>query len=226
MERIGMLKLDLYIPAATFLFPFGWSVSGFKPNIVLACFCWVVTLGLLIHAFCIYEGAARLSTTAKVCISVVVTVVAVVIAWEPVSEEYRREHFIIDAGKFVSVLRSQFFPRTRIRIGCSAYLEESCVYAGHFPDFFRAAGWRVEENRVQRTVPGKPEAGILLFLHGTGENNPDDPQSGLWTQDTESVRTVEKAFRAIGIRQVGRRADKTIPEDLIGIHFGYNAIAP
>ena len=175
MERIEMLsKLDLYIAAATFLFPFGWSVSSFKPNIVLACFCWAGTLALLVHAFWIYEGAARLSTTTKVCTSVVVTVAAVVIAWDPVAEEYRREHFIIDAGKFVSVLRSQFSGRSRIRIGCSAYLEESCAVCGSFSGLVseQQDGVLKKELEFQRTVTGKPEAGILLFLHRDRRQQP------------------------------------------------------
>ncbi|MEJ7608729.1 MAG: hypothetical protein WKF37_21270, partial [Bryobacteraceae bacterium] len=113
----------------------------------------------------------------------------------------------------------------QIRIGCPPSQEDSCVHAGDFLDFFRRAGWRVEGNSVQRVTMGKPEAGILLFLHGSGQNDPNDPNSGLWTTETESVKTVEAAFKKIGLR-VGHRAAREIPEGIIAIHFGYNAIVP
>ena len=196
MEKIGMLKLDIYIALVCFLFPLGWSVSGFQPNIVVACLCWGFTLLLSIHALWVYKRTARWTWPLKSSISLLFVVAVVWLAWSPVIAEYRREYFIVDGGKFVSVLKSQSSNRALIRIGCPLSAQDSCVHAGHFLDLFREAGWRVEGNSVQIVQIGKPEAGLLIFLHGTGAQNPDDPKSGLWVLQSESVRTVTRTLKA------------------------------
>lgn len=224
MEKLGLLKLDLYVALVCFLFPLGWSMSGFPPNIIAACICWAVSLALLLHAFWIYEKAAGLSTITKVILTMLVAVILLLLVWSPVSNEYRREHFFVDSGKFIEALRAQTTPRYIIRIGCAQASEEACVLAGHFLDFFREANWTVEGNSVQRVTLGKPEAGILLLLQGTGTIDPNNPHSGLWVLQSPSLLTVQGAFRNIGI-SVGQRADSQIPDDVIAIHFGYHAIA-
>ena len=82
-----MLKLDLYIALVLFLFPMGWSMSGFQPSIVLACVCWGITLLLLIHAFWIYEKTSQLSLTTKVVWTVIAVGIVVLWAWTPVKKE-------------------------------------------------------------------------------------------------------------------------------------------
>jgi hypothetical protein len=80
MEKFGSLKLDLYLAMVSLLFPLGWTMSGFPPNIVLACFFWAVTIGLLIHAFWIYEQTARLHWTIKCLVSFAVPTIIIVLA--------------------------------------------------------------------------------------------------------------------------------------------------
>jgi hypothetical protein len=224
MEKLGMLKLDLYIALVCFLFPLGWTMSGFRPNVVAACICWGITISLLIHAFWVYERTGSLNRISKTLISLLLVSVVLWVAWSPVRREYHREHFSIDAGAFIRVLKSQFANRALIRIGCTQGSEDSCVYAGQFVDLFREGGWRVEDNSVKTVRIGKPEAGILFFLHGTGVEDPNNPKSGLWVEPTESLQTVRRAFREIGLT-AGDRADKSVPEGVIAIYFGYRAIA-
>jgi hypothetical protein len=72
---------------------------------------------------------------------------------------------------------------------------------------------------------GKPEAGILLMLHGTGVLVPTDPHSGLWVLQSPSLITVAKAFKEIGL-STGQRGDAGVPENMVAIYFGYRSITP
>jgi hypothetical protein len=225
MEKLGMLKLDLYVAFVCFLFPLGWSMSGFQPNIVLACACWGVALGLLLHALWIYEKTAKLPIIFRVILTLAVIAIVVSLAWSPVVKEYQKEHFVVDSARFINILKAQSADRYRIRIGCAPTSEEACVVAGHFLDFFREAGWLVEGNSVQRTMLGKPEAGILLFLHGAGTIDPTNPRSGLWVLQSDSLNTIRRAFREIRLR-AGERADSDIPQGVIAVYFGYNPVTP
>ena len=86
---VGTLKFDLYLALVTFLIPLGWSLSGFHPNIVLACICWLLTLGLLIHAFWI---TGKFAVTIKLVATFVVLAGVILLAWGPVIREYQRQH--------------------------------------------------------------------------------------------------------------------------------------
>ena len=144
MERTGMFKLDLYIALICTLFPLGWGMSGFQPNIVLACVFWGAAVALLLHAFWIFEKTVRLSVFTKACISAVVIVFLVGIAWSPVSTEFHKEHFTSDEVAFIEVFKAQTEPRFMVRIGCPADSEKVCVKAERFLDLFKEAGWLVE----------------------------------------------------------------------------------
>src|ERR1700722_11545081 len=91
-RRSAALKFDLYLALISLLFPLGWSMSGFQPDITLACFCWVSSLALLLHAFWIYEKSARLRLSVKLVVMVAVLAIVAVVGWQPVLGEYRREH--------------------------------------------------------------------------------------------------------------------------------------
>jgi hypothetical protein len=54
-KRNRWLTVDIVVGLLTFLFPLGWSISGFPPNIVIACAIWSITIVLFLHAFWIYE---------------------------------------------------------------------------------------------------------------------------------------------------------------------------
>src|ERR1022692_2699980 len=110
----------------------------------------------------IYEQTSRLTVAIQLMTAVIVTMILVVISWPSIVDESHKELFIINSDKFISVLRAQAEARYVIRIGCEPRAEESCVIAGRFVEFFREAGWIVEDNSVQRTMLGKPEAGILV----------------------------------------------------------------
>lgn len=67
-------------------------MSGFQPNIILACICWLSSLALLLHAFWIYEKTARIWVSVKLVVTVAVLAIVAAIGWRRVLEEYRREH--------------------------------------------------------------------------------------------------------------------------------------
>lgn len=92
MEKFGSLKLDILLAVILFLVPLGWSVSGFPPNIILACICWGLTLVLVLHVLWIWERTGRWPLWLKVTVTVLVPIVLMAYAWQPVKDEYRKEH--------------------------------------------------------------------------------------------------------------------------------------
>jgi hypothetical protein len=224
MEKIGMFKLDLYIALITFLFPLGWSLSGFPPNIVLACVCWTISVVLLLRAFWIYERTVAIPHNWKTVITCGALLLVVGLSWSPVRAEYRKEHFTVDSDRFIATLRTQS-PESRytIRIGCPPSEEGSCVIAGHFVDYFRDAGWTVDGNSVQRAIIGRPQPGILLFTNGSGKLDPNNPHSGLWARGSQSLVTVMRAFTNVNL-PIKRQVDPKMPESMIAVYFGDHPI--
>jgi hypothetical protein len=215
------LRFELYLGLITFLFPFGWSISGFQPNIILACVCWLLTIFLIVHVFL---GTNRLPIFMNAVIALFFVTLIVSFAWKPIIQEYNKEYFRIDDKKFTEALKNQSSARHIIKMGCAKNLEESCITAGHFLKLIRNAGWIVENNIVQRIEITKPESGILLFSRGQGKET-NNPNSGLWILQSDSLKTVQKAFEDIGLLAT-QRADPYMPEGVIGIYFGYKANIP
>jgi hypothetical protein len=78
----------------------------------------------------------------------------------------------------------------------------------------------VENDRVDRIIPGKPIAGVVLFKYGHADKfDPQDPDQGKWVQYSRSLQTVEKAFASVGIKTT-TVADEGLPQDVIGVFFG------
>jgi hypothetical protein len=92
----GPYKLDFLIALISFLFPFGWSVSGFPPSIILACACWAITLLALLHFFWAWSKNARKSKIMRWSVSFVVPTLIVACAWRPVAEQYRIQHATLE----------------------------------------------------------------------------------------------------------------------------------
>jgi predicted subunit of tRNA(5-methylaminomethyl-2-thiouridylate) methyltransferase len=83
--------IDLLFAFCAAGFTFGWSVSGFAPNIILACTCWTVTLLAvldLLRRYCNHFGKKK----TKWSILTVLPVVVVWMAWKPVVNQYRVQH--------------------------------------------------------------------------------------------------------------------------------------
>lgn len=126
---------------------------------------------------------------------------------------------------FEKPLTEQQSPREEIRIACPTADEKTCVYAAQFIDFFREAGWKVQGNSVERTVLGKPLAGVIFFQHGTGKLDPSNWRSGLWTAFSPSLENVRQAFVNVGIEPEAM-ADPAYPEGVIGVFFGAEKANP
>jgi hypothetical protein len=85
-------KLDFLIALISLLFPFGWSVSGFPPSIILACICWVITLLTFSHFFWNWSCNKGESRITRWGVILGVPVVILIIAWKPVADQYRLQH--------------------------------------------------------------------------------------------------------------------------------------
>jgi hypothetical protein len=69
---------------------FGFSESGFPPNIELACVCWAITLFVALHYFWVLAKGWRY----KIRWIVVILVPTLIVygAWNPVANRYRIQH--------------------------------------------------------------------------------------------------------------------------------------
>jgi hypothetical protein len=136
--------------------------------------------------------------------------------WPP-----NHRHFLNgkERSAFEHPLKEQKAPREEIQFACPQDDETVCVYAAQFIDLFREAGWKVSSNQVERVVLAKPQAGIVLYKHGTGQLDPNNWRSGLWVQMSASLRSVYRAFNSVGI-EPDSAANPSLPENIITIYFG------
>lgn len=119
----------------------------------------------------------------------------------------------------MEVLKGAPPPHEKITLGCSAYSEESCVFAGQFLNLFKRAGWPLQVDGVERVNLTRPIAGVVLFTHGEGKYDPSAPDSGLWTKITPDRDALEEAFSNLDLDPESS-ADGTIPEGEVRIFFG------
>ena len=127
---------------------------------------------------------------------------------------------------FINVLAAQYESREKIRLGCPAAREDICVLVTPFIEAFKLGHFIVENDRVDRVIPGKPSTGVVLFKYGHADGfNPQDPSQGIWVTQTRSLNTVAMAFKEIGIN-AGNAADQNMPVDVIGVYFGIESPQP
>lgn len=121
---------------------------------------------------------------------------------------------------FITVLASQTETHERIKIGCPLGNEEICISTTPFIEFFKRGHFVVENDRVDRIIPDKPIAGVVLFKYGHADKfDPQDPDQGKWVRYSKSLQTVEKAFASVGIKTT-TVADEGLSQDVIGVFFG------
>ena len=91
---------------------------------------------------------------------------------------------------------------------------------------FKRAGWVVERDQIERVVPTKPIAGVVLFKYGHADAfDPTDPDQGKWVELSESLLTVMRAFTEVDIT-TARAADERMPQGVIGVFFGVEPDRP
>jgi hypothetical protein len=146
----------------------------------------------------------------------VVSIVPIDRLWRPVHRHMLSEK---ERALFEKPLSDQKEPREEIQIVCAEKDEPACVYATQFVNIFREAGWKVQNNQVERVRMMNPAAGVILFKHGEGKLDPDNWRSGLWTSLTASLVDVRQAFVNIGI-EPENAGNPELPEGVISVYFG------
>jgi hypothetical protein len=110
-----------------------------------------------------------------------------------------------------------------LRLGCPAYDEAVCSYAGQFVQMFVESGWIVEENEVSRLQINRSPAGILLFRRRVAGGTFNSV-----AQASPGTIALYRAFANIGV-QVDLATtdgievnDRTInmPDNFILVYFG------
>lgn len=138
-------------------------------------------------------------------------------AWRPI-----RRHILDDdeRANFEEPLKKQNENRYEIQLDCPSADEQTCVYAAQFINLFREAGWKVQNNQVQRVVLGVPYEGVRIFAYVEKLPEPDAPvDRGVWTKVSASLITVYRSFHALNVEpEVGIRND--IKENVLTIYFG------
>jgi hypothetical protein len=128
-----------------------------------------------------------------------------------------------DAGKnFEEALKKQKEHREVIRVGCTAWSEESCVAAGKFLIVFSRAGWVIDSKQVFRMQPQIPVEGVALVSNDPkAEEGAKDlpPHLGVWHKVNASEQTFYWAFRGLGI-PISSSIDSSLPDGTLGIYFG------
>ena len=119
------------------------------------------------------------------------------------------------------MLTSQSNPSESVKLGCPSNDEQTCVFAGKFLELFKAGGWSLQTDLVERVNLPKPLSGMGLFKHGRGTYDASRTYSSLWVQQTESLKTISSAFEKIGLGgEVQQQADQQLPDNVIGVYFG------
>lgn len=140
-----------------------------------------------------------------------------VFVWPPVTRHHLSQR---EWNRFEKPLRvQQKGEHEEIQIVCPAADEPTCVYAEQFINIFRDAGWKVQNNEVQRVTLARPPAGVMLYKHSDGTPDPNDWRSGAWTRVSPGLVSVYQAFASIGI-EPDEESRKDIAEEVMTIYFG------
>jgi hypothetical protein len=84
-------KLDFFIAVISFLFPWGWSVSGFPPSIELACGCWALTLAAVLDLFRRWSCNTGKFRKTRWLIIFIVVILVVAFTWHPIANQYHTQ---------------------------------------------------------------------------------------------------------------------------------------
>jgi hypothetical protein len=130
-------------------------------------------------------------------------------------------------AKFISLLQIPSDANfRRLRIGCVAWSETSCLTAGHFLKLFSEAGWQIEAGRVFKMEPSIPVDGLTIA------DRSDDvahlpqlpPHLGRWVQASVSQSVITAAFRFMD-NPVKFSRDPSLSDGTLGIYFGTEPLA-
>lgn len=108
-----------------------------------------------------------------------------------------------------------------LRIGCTAWSEESCVAAGKFLKIFSEAGWKIDGAQVYRMEPSVPEGGVSIVSRSSELDNLPEvpPHLGRWAKLSTSAWMIEMAFIYQDSPPKSSR-DLSLGEHMLGVYFG------
>jgi hypothetical protein len=96
---------DFVLLFVSFSIPFGWTMSGFPPSIELACACWAVTLGVLLHCFLVWTS--KWNFLIRLAIIAIVPVLVLYFSWEPIKKQHALQHSSEETGTQTSTIDSK-----------------------------------------------------------------------------------------------------------------------
>ena len=70
---------------------FGWSVSGFPSNIILACACWAVTTFVVLHFFWSWSKKWPIQWM-RFLITFAAPILILIFSWNPIKNQYHKQH--------------------------------------------------------------------------------------------------------------------------------------
>jgi hypothetical protein len=85
-------KLDFLVAIVSFGIPFGWSMIGFPPNVILGCCCWAVSLFAVLHYFWAFSRNTGRFKRLKWILIIGLPALILVIVWKPVVSQYHIQH--------------------------------------------------------------------------------------------------------------------------------------
>lgn len=112
----------------------------------------------------------------------------------------------------------------RLRVGCVAWSEDSCIAAGEFAALFSEAGWDIEGNQVIKVDTTVPVKGVSIVARNAPILAlPQLPlHEGRWGRIDMSNQLIMSAFRIMD-NPVHSSSDPSLPNDnTLGIYFGPN----
>lgn len=149
-----------------------------------------------------------------------IAVIMFLLGWSAWPAVRRHVLTVDERARFEVPLKQQSQERFEIQLACPGADEATCVYAAQYIDLFREAGWKVQNNRVERVALGVPYEGIRIFSYVPKYPEPDAPVgSGVWSAITPSLISVYRAFSVIGIEsESGIRNDEK--PNVLTVYFG------
>ncbi|MGS6472832.1 hypothetical protein ACUS6C_04190 [Pseudomonas aeruginosa] len=108
-----------------------------------------------------------------------------------------------------------------VRIGCTAWSEESCIAAGKFLKLFSEAGWKIDGAQVYRMEPSIPEGGVSIVSRSSELDQfpTPPPHLGRWARMSTSAWMVEMAF-LYQDSPAAASQDLSLDEHMLGVYFG------
>ena len=167
--------------------------------------------------------------TKQTTISYVVAIASIIfafISWRwPYAPIPPAKAYDLDAprrAKFLSLLQIPSDAHfRRLRIGCTAWSEASCIAAGNFLKLFSEAGWQIEEGRVFKMEPSIPVNGMTIASRNDRLARLPQlpPHLGRWAKANVSASVITVAFRFMD-NPVNFSSDPELADDALGVYFG------